>query len=64
MALRSVQVTNFGTLVFIVKKTTGTGDEGYVVVNTSTLAVDPFIKSPGYDIKQEDPSVYDGSSRS
>ena len=50
---------NFGTPVFVVKKTTGTDDEGYVVMNTSTLAVDPLIKSPGYDIKQEDPSIYD-----
>ena len=59
MALWLVHVTNFGTLVFIVKKTTGTDDEGYVVMNTSPLAVDPFIKSPGYDIKQEDPSISD-----
>ena len=48
---------NFGTPVFVVKKTTDTDDEGYVVMNTSTLAVGPLIKSPGYDIKQEDPSI-------
>ena len=50
---------NFGTPVFLVKKTTDTDEEGYIVVNTSTLAVDPVIKSPGYDFKHEDPSIYD-----
>ena len=28
-------------------------------MNTSTLAVSPLVKSPGYDIKQEDPLIYD-----
>ena len=50
---------NFGTPVFVVKKTTGTDDKGYMVMNTSTLAVDPLIKSPGYVFTQEDPSIYD-----
>ena len=28
-------------------------------MNTNTLAVSPLVKSPGYDIKWEDPSIYD-----